>query len=760
MDTVSRLAALEQQLHSQGESADLTLSLARVWRRLRDPTKALRYAHRSLELLSDSAPAWNTLGACLMDLERWQDAEGAFVEALRRQPDFPQAEQNLVLSLRQQTWQVQAAAQNGDWSLADQHGKRLLGLHRKRLAQVGSGIVTPFSALGFQLSADEQRNSAVAQAREFLQVNAISDRPPETRSPPAGRLRVGYLSADFRNNAAGHLLHQLFACHSTRKFEIYALSYGPEDGSEFRREIRATAEHFLELRDFSDQDAADLIRSLRLDLIVDLMGFAGNHRAGILARRPAPVQVSWLGYCMTTGAPWIDWFVADRFTVPQDLEHAFTEKLAFLPNSYQVYSGQAFARGSASRADHNLPESAIVLCCFNMPEKVDHSVWSSWMRILSALPDSVLWLLCADGKAFENYRNRAEQAGIHSNRIIPAPVQPKQQHLARLELADLFLDTTLCNAHTTASDALWAGVPVLTCPGELFAQRVAGSVCHAAGLPDLIVDSADEYESTAIRLGKNPGELRALKDKLNSARNHAPLFDVRRFAGDLESCFAKMVNSNADVRARTGKRKLPLVMVLGTWRSGTSALAGILHQLGVHFGDNFGQLRHPTPYPNTYESADLFPIIWASLQEPEMTALRPRHETEAELATWLQQHNDMALTAGYEVLGLKHPAASLLAESVRELWPSVLTVRTERRLQDCLHSMTKLGWDWPPDRALTGLKAQHSAALTFCDGPIFEYPQFLENPEETVDRLCEHLGLAPSRRQRVAAVKSIQPASP
>lgn len=754
MDAVSKLAALEKQLENQGEAPDLLLGLARVWRRLSDPAKAARYARRCLELDQVSAPAWNTLGACLMDLEKWSEAEGAFIEALKRDPGFTQAEQNLALALRQQTWDVQTAAQQGDWSAFDTNGKRLLDLHRKRTRQVGLGIVTPFSVLGFHLTAPEQRQAALMQAQELCERDESGSSSLSLKNSSRGKHRIGYLSADFRNNAAGHLLHQLFARHDRAQFEIYALSYGPEDGSEFRRAIISGVDRFVELRDLSDKDAATAIRALDLHLVVDLMGFAGNHRAGILARRPAPVQVSWLGYCMTTGAPWIDWFIADRQTVPESLAPAFTEKLAYLPHSYQVYSGQAFERGTSARKHFGLPEDAMVYCCFNMPEKVDPTIWAVWMRVLSAVPGSVLWLLCENKVALYNYQKRTAAFNIDPNRIIPAALLPKQQHLMRLELADLFLDTTLCNAHTTASDALWAGVPVLTCPGGLFAQRVAASVCVAAGLPDLIVDSLTEYETTAIQLGKDSGKLRSLRAKLADSRKNAPLFDVESFAGDLERCFGKILSCRAPL---LHQKKLPLVMVLGPWRSGTSALAGVLHQLGVHFGEYFGQLRHPTPYPNTFEAADLFPIIWASLKEPEMSSLRPMEETAAELASWLHQHNALSMLAGQTVFGMKHPAASMLAEQIKALWPKVLTVRTQRNTEDCLQSTANLGWEWPRDKTLKGLNAQHNAAVTACEGPVFEFPNFLETPKDTVDRLCSYLGLKPSSEQRKAACESLLP---
>jgi protein O-GlcNAc transferase len=541
MDPVSRLRALEDQLSRLGEEPCLLRDLARTWRKLSNPERAYEYARRSVQLDGEVATAWNTLGATLMDLRDWRNAEAAFRQALRLDADLRLAETNLGLALGQQGWEIQEAAQRADWAPFADNAQRLLRLHRARMKQIGAPIVTPFSVLGFHLTAVEQREAAEARARQVLDQSGIAR---EASKPilrrPGERIRVGYLSADFRNNAAGHLLHRLFAFHDRPRFEVFALSYGPEDGSEFRREIKDGVEHFEDLRDLDDGRAAARIDELGMDLVVDLMGFAGNNRAGILALRPAPRQVSWLGYCMTTGAPWIDAFVGDSIALPPALETAFSEQVLRLPDSYQVYSGQDFER-SAARGDFGLPDDAMVYCCFNMPEKIDPAIWARWMDILAAVPGSILWLLAGDEATARNYRSRAESAGVDPARIVPAPLLPKRKQLARVALADLFLDTPLCNAHTTASDSLWAGVPVLTCPGELFAQRVAASVCRAAGLPDLVVDSLDDYVARAIALGNDREALRALKEKLAAAREDAPLFDVPRFARGLEALFETLI---------------------------------------------------------------------------------------------------------------------------------------------------------------------------------------------------------------------------
>jgi predicted O-linked N-acetylglucosamine transferase (SPINDLY family) len=541
MDPVSQLRQLEEQLARHGENAELLLRLARIWRKLNAPAKALDNIKRSLALDDDSGPAWNTLGALLMDAKQWAEAENAFAKALSLDPQLPHAENNLALALSQQAWQVHEAAKQANWEPYEQKAKRLLKLHRKRMAHAGKALIAPFSVLGFHLSHAEQCAAARAQAEAFVE-QAECQPVARASTAPGERRRIGFLSADFRNNAAGHLLHRLFAEHDRGRFEVFALSYGPEDGSDFRREIRKGVEHFVELRGQDDREAAQHIASLGLDIVVDLMGFAGNHRAGILARQPAPVQISWLGYCMSTGAPWIDVFVADHTTVTGAMASKFSERVEYLPNSYQIYSGQDFPRGSARRIDWGLPESDFVYACFNMPEKIDPAIWQRWMEILQAVPGSVLWLLCGDKVMLDNYRKRAKAQGVAPQRIVPAPLADKTQHLARLELADLFLDTPLCNAHTTASDALWAGVPVLTTPGELFAQRVAASVCQAAGLPDLICDTLDEYVEQAIRLGHDQPRVAELKHKLAQARRTAPLFDVARFAQDLEAVFDSAID--------------------------------------------------------------------------------------------------------------------------------------------------------------------------------------------------------------------------
>ena len=762
MTPVERLRRLEQALETNGETPEVLVALARTWRKLGESRRAEGFVKRALQLNRKDAGAWNTLGAALMDQQRWVEAEQAFHNALRINPQTPHAESNLALALQQQCWQIHAAAQFADWDPYVEHGHRLLNLHRKRMAHAGEGLIAPFSVLGFHLAPDEHRAAAEAQASAFLRENGIklTDPPPLPSDLSGRRIRVGYLSADFRDNAAGHLLHRLFAAHDRDRFEIFAFSYGPDDGSDFRRTIIGGVEHFVEGRELDDEALAEEIRSREIDLMVDLMGFAGNNRAGVLARRPAPRQVLWLGYCMTTGAPWIDAFLGDDVCLPVELEHSFSERIIRLPNSYQVYSGQPIESGTMTRADCGLPEDAFVYCCFNMPEKIDPQIFKRWMRVLEQVPGSVLWLLCGDEKTLANYRERAAAEGIEANRIIAAYVMPKKRHLARLQLADLFLDSPLCNAHTTASDALWAGVPVLTCPGRLFAQRVAASVCRAAGFPDLIVETESEYDRMAVDLGRDPQRLESLKAKLRNARDDAALFDVERFARDLERAFTEALqaeNVSAETPGESWTPKLPVVMVLGHWRSGTSALAGALAELGFHLGTELAQLTGEHKHRNTWEAEDLIRLMWESYREPDVEPLKAEEEVAAGLVGWIRSHHRIAEAKGRLGVALKHPSLAMAAGAVRTRLPGLKTVRTERSIDEAWQSMVRAGWQWPEEAARKGLERQLEAAERACDGPVFAFPDYLKDPEQTVARLIDYLEIEPPEVARRAAIESLKP---
>ncbi len=534
---ISRLAELEHDLQSGSVTWKKLLETAALWCRLESPGRAESYLRKALNLAPDEAEIWCLLSASLLDQQRLPEALAAIDEAISRQPSLAAAQLQLGLCRRYQARAVQLGVNRNDWHRFNEISHELLDQHEQHLATYGIPIIESFSALGLLLSGREQRLTAEAQAGGFLDQQGLEKLPrPETRPATDGRLRIGYVSADFRDNAAGHLLHKMFAHHNRQHFSITAYGIGPNDGSEFRRQIESDVERFVDLQYMDDAAAVRTIADDGIDLLVDLMGFAGNHRAGIFARRPAPTQICWLGYCMTTGAPWIDEYYADRFVVPEEQREFFSEEIRYFPDCYQIYSPLEPHKIEIERATCGLPENAFVYACFNAAEKVDPEILDCWSDILHARQDAVLWLL-ATSEQRERYLERFAKRQIAARQLVFASMWPKRQHLARLAHVDLFLDTTLCNAHTTASDALFVGVPVLTFPGELMAQRVAGSVCHAAGLPDLVVHSLEEYRHMAIVLGKDSQAVNRLKRRLENARHQAPLFDLPRFVSNLERMF-------------------------------------------------------------------------------------------------------------------------------------------------------------------------------------------------------------------------------
>jgi protein O-GlcNAc transferase len=356
-----------------------------------------------------------------------------------------------------------------------------------------------------------------------------------------GRLRIGYLSNDFRNHATSHLMKSLFSLHDRANFEIFAYSFGADDNSEYRRYISASCEHFQDIINLSIEESARQIFNDGIHILIDLKGYTAGSRNGILALRPAPIQVNYIGFPGTMGADLIDYIIGDATVTPPEFVDSFSEKLVTLPHSYFVNDHQQVISSTPiTRSQYNLPESAFVFCCFNNNYKIDPLIFDVWMRILANVPGSVLWLLVRFPVVEDNLRREAQARGISSDRLIFAEYHEKPEHLARHQLADLFLDTLYYNAHTTASDALWAGLPVITCPGKTFASRVAASLLTAVGLPELITNNLEQYEELAIHLAHSPAELSQLKQKLAANRTTYPLFDTPRFTRNLEQAYRAM----------------------------------------------------------------------------------------------------------------------------------------------------------------------------------------------------------------------------
>jgi protein O-GlcNAc transferase len=407
--------------------------------------------------------------------------------------------------------------------------------------KVGAGerVVPPFLFLNMADSPERRMQCARTFSR---------DRHPASADPlwrreryPHSKIRLGYLSADFRHHPMAYLMVGLFERHDRSRFETMAFSFGPDPQDEFRRRLEGGFDQFIDVRTKGDRELARLVREHEIDIAVDLMGYTNNGRPGILAFRPAPIQVNYIGFAGTLGADYIDYIIADRFIVPDESRRFYTERIAYLPDTYwPTDSTRAIEETTPARSKAGLPETGFVFCCLNQSHKIAPGIFDIWMRLLRQVDGSVLWLVEDNADAARNLRQEAERRGVTASRLIFAPRVKLEEYLARLPLADLLLDTLPFNAHTTASDALWAGLPVVTCAGSSFAARVAGSLLHAIGLPELITDNLADYEALALRLAREPQMLARLRVKLDRNRPNWPLFKTDRFRRHIESAYQTM----------------------------------------------------------------------------------------------------------------------------------------------------------------------------------------------------------------------------
>lgn len=358
---------------------------------------------------------------------------------------------------------------------------------------------------------------------------------------PGNRIRVGYYSADFHDHATLYLMAEMLETHDRERFELYGFSFGPDASGDMRTRVLPVFEKFIDVRAMSDREVAALSNNLGIDIAVDLKGFTGDGRPGLFAERCAPIQVNFLGYPGTLAADCIDYVIADEIVVSRQAQAEFTEHIVVLPHSYQPNdSKRKISDRVFARDELGLPQDNFVFCCLNNNYKISPEAFDGWMRILTAADKSVLWLMEGSKQAALNLRAEAEARGIDGARLVFAKRMPQAEHLARLRLADLFLDTLPYNAHTTASDALWAGLPVLTLAGRSFAGRVAASLLSALDVTDLIADSQEEYEAKAIAMAHNCEALAETKARLARNRTNSTLFDGRAFARAIEAAYEVM----------------------------------------------------------------------------------------------------------------------------------------------------------------------------------------------------------------------------
>ncbi|HWY65877.1 MAG TPA: hypothetical protein VNX61_11750, partial [Rhizomicrobium sp.] len=406
----------------------------------------------------------------------------------------------------------------------------------------GSAVIVPLDFLPFCEDGALRRRCSEA---------FIADRVPHPSGPlwtggqyGHDRIRVAYLSADFRQHATTELIAGLIEAHDRTQFEIGAVSFGRDDGSAMRARLVTAFDWFEDVRQKSDADVAKWLRDREIDIAIDLKGHTQESRPGILAHRPCPVQVNYLGYPGTLGAPWLDYILADARVLPFDQQDFYSEKIVHLPHCYQVNDSTRAIAETPTRAEAGLPSQGFVFCCFNAAWKITPVLFDAWMRLLAGVPGSVSWLLDDNATAKRHLAAAATARGVDPSRLIFAPRLPPAAHLARHRLADLFLDTIPYNAHTTASDALWAGLPVLSLLGTQFDGRVAASLLETMGLPELVTHSVEDYEALALALAHNPQQLQSLRTRLEANRRTSPLYDTDRFRRALETAYRRIIETS------------------------------------------------------------------------------------------------------------------------------------------------------------------------------------------------------------------------
>ena len=553
---------------------------------------AINSYSRAIQINPNFAQAHNNLGNLFKDIERYEDAIQSYKKAIKANPQLSEAINNLgnlFKTLNQLDNAIncykKAVAINPDFAEAhynlgivfkktNKKEKALISLERAWLLKPSMDyilgdllsakcnfcswddyyalidelqlkisnnkkVVNPFNLLGLIDDPSLQRKAAEIFANDqYPKKYALPEIQQYQKHP---RIRIGYFSADFHNHATMHLMAELFELHKKSLFEIIAFSFGPDKKDEWRQRAVNSFDKFIDVRHKSDLEVSMIARKMEIDIAVDLKGYTRDCRPKIFVESCAPIQVSFLGYPGTMATDFIDYLIADQTLIPKEKRAHYSEKIAYMPYSYQVnVSDRDVSQVPVSRYEHGLPKTGFVFCCFNNNYKITISVFSIWMRILLAVEGSVLWLLENESITKKNLIQEAEKFGINKDRLVFAKMVPVEDHLSRIRLADLFIDTLPCNAHTTASDALRMGVPVLTCLGESFASRVAASLLSALKLHSLITSNHSEYESLAIELATQPKKLKAIKDILAISLSSETLYNAKLFTQNLESAYMQM----------------------------------------------------------------------------------------------------------------------------------------------------------------------------------------------------------------------------
>lgn len=554
------LISIERAIVLNPKSAELFNGLGAIFLRLKRPADALMSFDKSIKLKSDFADAHNNRGVALLDLDRLNDALESFQTAVTLKPDFADAQRNHgdVLAMLNRYGEAFAVYDRLFVSHPDLVGLEGDRLNVKMKLCDWTNFESDWQHLIASIRSDRPNSqpfyflsgpSSAADQLQCSQLWAAHHFPCQDKQSVTGgqrhhheRIRVAYVSADFREHPLSYLAAGLFECHDRSMFETTAIAIGPGDNSEIRRRLKSSFEHFIDARIYTDEQIAGLIRERNIDILVDLMGFTTSSRTKVFSLRPAPVQVSYLGYPGTMGASYIDYMIADKIVIPKDQRRWYAESIVFLPDSYLVNDRKRQISSTAySRTVLGLPASGFVFCCFNNNYKITPGMFDVWMRILKRVPDSVLWLYENGPDAAANLSREATTRGVDAKRIIFAKQMPVAEHLARLRLANLCLDTLPYNSHTTASDTLWAGTPLITCVGDSFVGKVAASALYALRMPELVTKTLEEYEELAVKLATHSDRLSEINRKLRDCRLRAPLFDTKQFTRNFELALHEMI---------------------------------------------------------------------------------------------------------------------------------------------------------------------------------------------------------------------------
>lgn len=517
------LAAHEQAISLAPSYAEAYSNKGNVLSELKLYKEALAAYGLAIQLKPDYAEAWSNSGIAFSELKIYDRAFMAYSKALEIKPDVDYLLGNFLCTKMLTV----------NWDNLSEYMTLL-----SENIQKGRKASLPFNLVGI-ISSPSLLLSAAQTFSENKFTEDFSLGPIVKRS--ASKIRIGYYSADFHNHATAYLMAEFFELQNKNKFELIAFSFGPNTQDESRQRILKAFDQFIDVTELSDQQVARLSREMGVDIAVDLKGYTKDSRPGIFSYRAAPIQVNYLGYPGTMGSPYMDYIIADPVLIPKSSQIFYSEKIAYLPNSYQVNDrSRKVSDRVFTRSECNLPDQGFVFCCFNNNYKITPSTLGSWSRILKHVEGSVLWLLEDSEIAKANLIKESEALGIKQERLVFAKRLDLPEHLARHQLADLFIDTLPCNAHTTASDSLWAGLPVLTLLGEAFPGRVAASLLTAIDLPELITRSQDEYESVAIDLALNPTKIKAIKERLKENRLTKPLFNTKQITTQIESAYIQM----------------------------------------------------------------------------------------------------------------------------------------------------------------------------------------------------------------------------